>query len=298
MKEGEAVGSNADVYVFDYERYRVEIVPAAKHLLLTGEMAPWWAEAARAMAAGYGLESNADEMIAALTARSGLDLDRYCTYLDPDLGLRDSQPERYHAPRHVRRNEWDLRACHSAECPMRRICAFHIQTREAGSYIVEEFNEALADAVAARCLGGNQFVGRSHTAFDYRTLLASLGVDDHDVVHDLLEKLGRRGFVVGYLFSNGDGMHGWLNPDETQQLLARLDALPLPRYEATLAATDEQWRQFQEQHASMARSDSAWDALSLSFVRTVAVIAVGLRQGLLWGNDMPGLPDAGAEHVP
>jgi hypothetical protein len=181
---------------------------------------------------------------------------------------------------------------------MRRICPFHIQTRQAGSYVVEEFNEALADAIAVRCLGEGHFVGRSRTASDYRTVLVSLGVDEHNVVYDLLEKLGRRDFVVGYLFSNGDGVHGWLTPDETRQVFAQLDALPLPRYEATLAALDEQWRRFQGQHMPPERAAGAWDALSLSFVRTVAAIAVDRQQGVLWGNDLPGPPDAAAERAP
>jgi hypothetical protein len=34
----------------------------------------------------------------------------------------------------------------------------------------------------------------------------------------LLRRLGRRGFVVGYGFSNGDGIHGWLSADETSEL--------------------------------------------------------------------------------
>jgi len=281
------VGSDAQVYVFDYDRYRAEVVPATKRVLLTGEMASWWAEVVHVVAAGYGLESYADEMIAALAARSGLDLDRYCTYLDPYLGLRERQVTPDHAGSPARQNPWDVRACHSSTCPMRRICIFHIQARETGPYVVEEFNEALADAIAARCLGEGQFVGRSRTALDYRAILVSLGVDERAAVYDLLEKLGQRGFVVGYLFSNGDGVHGWLTPDETRQALAQLDALPLPRYEATLAAAHEQLRQSQQ---STEQSSSAWEALSLSFVRTVAAIAVSQGRGLLWGNDLPELP--------
>lgn len=62
------MGSDAQVYVFDYDHYREEVVPAAKRVLLTGEMASWWVEVVHGVAAGYGLESYADEMIAALAA--------------------------------------------------------------------------------------------------------------------------------------------------------------------------------------------------------------------------------------
>jgi len=50
------VGSDAHVYVFDYDRYVTDVVSAAKHLLLTGELAPWWARLVRAVLNAYELE--------------------------------------------------------------------------------------------------------------------------------------------------------------------------------------------------------------------------------------------------
>jgi hypothetical protein len=49
----------------------------------------------------------------------------------------------------------------------------------------------------------------------------------------------------------------------------------------------EHIRPMQVHPAPGADHDTHWDALSLSFVRTVATIAAGLGQGLLWGNDLP-----------
>jgi hypothetical protein len=97
---------------------------------------------------------------------------------------------------------------------------------------------------------------------------------------------------VGYLFSNGDGVHGRLTSDETRQAFARLDALPLPRDKATLTAAHEQLRQSQP---STEQPIGAWEALSLSFVRPVAAIAVSQGRGLLWGNDLPKLPASATE---
>ena len=97
---------------------------------------------------------------------------------------------------------------------------------------------------------------------------------------------------MGYLFSDEDGVHGWLTPDETRQALAQLDALPLPRHNATLAAAYEQLRQSQP---STEQRIGAGQALSLSFVRTVAAITVSHGRGLLWGNDLPELPASATE---
>ncbi len=287
------MGSDAHVYVFDYDRYVTDVVPAAKRLLLTGELAPWWARMVRQVLDAYELERYTEETIVSLTDRSGLDLDRYCTYLDADLGLRNSRPDRYRAAKQQGQSyNWEERACRSLDCPMRHICRFHLDTdTRKGS--VEDFNVALVDVVGMSCLEEHQFVGRSRTAFRYQAFLEPAGVAECDPIYDLLERLGRRGFVVGYLFSDGDGMHGWLTPAETQALLSRLDALALPRYEPTVAAMTAQYSQFGKRHAQEglpgAQLDAAWEALSLSFVRTLAAIAAGKEQGLLWGNDMPSL---------
>jgi len=210
------MGSDAEIYVFDEERYLAEVVPAAKHLLLTGEIMPWWRDLLRQEYAFYNMDPYFDETIATLSARPGLDLDRYCTYLGPDLGMHGPRRDLYAAARDVGHTyRWDERVCRSTTCPMRPLCLFH-QDQTAGH--VEEFNHALEVAVAVRCLGEGQFVGRSQTPFRFQQVLAYLGVAGDSVIHTLLERLGRRGFVVGYGFANGDGLHGWLTPEETHIL--------------------------------------------------------------------------------
>jgi hypothetical protein len=283
------MGSDAAVYVFDYERYVTELVPAARQLLLRGEIAPWWEETIRAVEAAYGMASYTDDWIATLTKAWDIDLQQYCTYISPDLSMLAYQAD--HAwtamPKHHRQG-WDARACPSLECPIRHRCIFHRTHLTGSAQPVETFNQALAYAVAARYVGEGQFVGRSRTPFDYQEYLAHLGVATQDPIHELWERLGRRGFVVGYLFSNGDGTQGWLTPAETQDLRSRLESLPLPQYEATFPAMAEQLRsQQQRPPVRVAHLDIQWEALSLSFVRTVATIAVGLERGLLWGNDLP-----------
>jgi hypothetical protein len=283
------MGSDAALYVFDYERYVTEMVPAAKQLLFRGEIAPWWEETIRAVETAYGAASYTDDWIAALTRGWDIDLQNYCTYLSPDLSMlaEQSDPAWMEMQKH-QRLQWEARACPSLECPIRHRCIFHRTRVTESAQPVEDFNQALAYAIAARYVGAGQFVGRSRTPFDYQEYLAHLGVTSHDPIHELWKGLGRRGFVVGYLFSNGDGIQGWLTPGETQDLHSRLDALPLPQYEANFPAMAEHLSAVQRrQPALVAHLDLQWEALSLSFVRTVATIAVGWGQGLLWGNDLP-----------
>jgi hypothetical protein len=288
-REGQVMGSDAAVYVFDYERYVTEMVPAARHLLLRGEIAPWWEETIRAVEAAYGVASYTDGLIAALTRGWDIDLQQYCTYLSPDLGmLADQSDSAWMAMQQHQRLKWEARACPSLQCPIRHRCIFHRTQVPESAQPVEDFNQALAYAITARYVGEGQFVGRSRTPFDYQEYLAHVGVAVYDPIHKLWEHLGRRGFVVGYLFSNGDGIQGWLTPGESQDLRSRLDALPLPQYEATFPAMAEQLGAEQHrQPALVGNLDLQWEAVSLSFVRTVATIAVGRGQGLLWGNDLP-----------
>jgi hypothetical protein len=292
------MGSDAAVYVFDYERYRTELVPAAKQLLLTGEIAPWWQETVRAVAQKFGMSDYADAWITALTTRWDIDLEQYCTYLGPDLGVHARQSARVRATlQEDQRPTWEVRACPSPDCPIQHRCLFHRTHLTGREQAVEDFNQALAYGIAAHYVGEGQFVGRSWTPFAYQAYLAQIGVDADDPLHEFLDQLGQRGFVVGYLFANSDGVQGWLTPAETQALHSCLAGLPLPQYEATFPAMAvqmhaeqmraKQIRPRQGHPAPGADHDTHWEALSLSFVRTVATTAAGLGQGLLWGNDLP-----------
>jgi len=117
----------------------------------------------------------------------------------------------------------------------------------------------------------------------YGGTLSLLGVPATDDTRLLLDHLGRRGFVVGYAFSNGDGIHGWLSAEETSELVRRLRDLALPCYEPTLAAMEA----FRPQKPGPYEcAGVTFEALSLSFVRTIASIAEERQQGILWGNDL------------
>jgi hypothetical protein len=55
----------------------------------------------------------------------------------------------------------------------------------------------------------------------------------------LLERLGRRGYAVGYRGSLGaEGIHGWLSPAESKALADHLFALKLPAYDYSFTAME------------------------------------------------------------
>ncbi|MEU4777273.1 hypothetical protein [Micromonospora sp. NPDC023633] len=263
------MGADAEIFVFDYGRYRGEVVPALVELLRTGEVVPWLGEVFRSAAAmgGYGYGVLWPRLAAQLRVRP-TDLARYCTWLGRDL--------RYVGTERVDRAVGEQLACPSGTCPERVRCRFH---RDGGRHAVEELNALHEALVAVCCLGPAQFLGRSITPAYYLPLLARQGVPDDDPLRGLLGALATRGAAWGYQFGRTEGIHGWLTSAETAELSARLGRLDLPRYEPTFAAMAE-W----SKRAGSAQRE--WRGVSLSFVRTVATVAAGAGRGLLWGNDV------------
>ncbi|MEU2610493.1 hypothetical protein ABZ570_02720 [Micromonospora sp. NPDC007271] len=263
------MGADAEIFVFDYVRYRDEVVPALVDLLRTGEPVPWLGEVFRSATpmGEYGYDVVWPRLAARLRERP-TDLARYCTWLGRDL--------RYVGGRRVDRAAGEQLACPSLTCPERVRCRFH---QDADRHAVEALTALHEALVAVRCLGPAQFLGRTITPDFYLPALERHSVPASDPLRHLLAALATRGAVLGYQFGVTEGIHGWLTVAETVELAARLDRLDLPRYEPTFAAMADRSKR-------AARSASEWHDLSLSFVRTVAAIAVRADQAVLWGNDV------------
>jgi hypothetical protein len=270
------MGSDAVIYLFDYERYRDEVVPAFQRLLLEGDFEP----CSQILPDPDAL--SIDERLLRYFRQHPTDLVRFCHYLANDFAFPGPRPP---LPWSAQIG-WEARTCQSRTCPARQHCLFHVLQPE--DDLVCEFNVLFEQAVCARCLGEWQFVGRSVNAHWYDEALQRMQVPGGHPLARLLHHLGSRGWVVGYECSgSGEGIHGWLTPAETEQLAAQLAALPLPNYTPTFAAME----QFRKIHPGPYEcAGGPFDDLSLSFVRTVATIAVTRQLGLLWGNDLLLLP--------
>jgi hypothetical protein len=142
----------------------------------------------------------------------------------------------------------------------------------------------LEKAVVQRCLGAAQFLGRSIDCFFYWDILDQHGTPSTHPIRVLLERLGRRGFAVGYQGSFGtEGIHGWLCPAESKALADHLFRLKLPDYEYSFNAMEsfKEIRNIFEGRVSgkeflwpsYRHPSASFEELSLSYVRTVCRLA-------------------------
>ena len=254
------VGSDAEIDIFDYDRFTSEIVPAFRRLLEEGDVAPWFEDVYRVW------EPNDRPW-------PTIDLKRHCTYLGDDLRCRIVPPL------DAEWDDWSQRACSSTECPERGQCPFH---RDADSQFAEKFAMVLDEVVEKFALGKGQFVGRTVSVGLYRPFLVEQGIGPEHPIHLLFDAIQSRGRVVGYGWAGAlEGIHGWLTSTEANQLSELLSNLPLPEYDVSFDAM-ERFRPVKP--GPFEAPGIPFPQLSLSFVRTVATIASTEGKGVIWLN--------------
>ena len=248
------MGTDAEIFVFDYEAYVTEVVPAFIDIFRGRRVVDWLHPFLKRR-----------ELDPSQWKKSDLAL--FPLRLNPDLSWVGPYDLRY-----TYDYRWQERWSHSVE-----------GSEEAPpDDTAEQINWLFNKAVSIKCLGPEQFIGRSMTVSHYAELLPELGVKQDDPLISLLAALGKRGFIISYWFGSGfEGANGWLDPGETADLASKLDSLKLPRYEVSFAAME----QFREGYGYKCPGFS-FEALSLSFVRTVATIAAAEDRGVLWGNGL------------
>lgn len=262
------MGSDAEVYIFDYGKYINEVVPALKGFLSSGHLSPWLRDLELRIEKYWGVPN--------YLCSSSIDLDRYCDYIEIDFSVGNQY-------RLLSGINWKQRSCKSTSCLLRDFCIFHNSLGREG---VEYFNWLACAAVIDKTLSKSQFVGRSRRASWYQEEINLTSIP----VKELLSALAYRGTVIGYLWKNSDGIYGWLSPIETQQLYEELTKIDLPIFEPSFEAMEEARREFNLQQSKGTRTETArltFAKLSLSFVRTVAQIACEQGYGILWGNALP-----------
>ena len=269
------MGADADVFIFDYETYTREVAPTFRQILLTDQVPEW-------------LYPVVEKRNIELRYGRPTDISRHCTYFDKAfswVGPYDGA-DTYEF-------DWKQRACKSIECAERGHCPFHVNQPPER---IAELLWLYEAAVSMKCLGSSQFVGRSMVVTRYWQSLSDMGVTRKDPLVDLLVHLGKRGFVIGYQWGFGyEGINGWLDPQETGELAHRLGELPLPEYDPSFDAMKRfnKPNPVAELYERFGSTDYvcpgfSLEALSLSFVRTVATIAATQNKGILWGNDVMG----------
>ena len=181
------MGADARLFLFDYEIYRSEVLPAFLRLMRDSSIDTWLMELHRLHTDGLGI----DECLARHSVSlAPVDILKHCTYLDPDLAVRTVRSD----PQSLYDCGWETRACRSADCSVRDQCPFHFVEEPQQTITVDYLLRLFQMAVADRCLGPGQFLGRSIDCFFYWKTLDELGVAPADPIHLLLQQLGRRGF--------------------------------------------------------------------------------------------------------
>jgi hypothetical protein len=271
------MGSDAELYFLDTVSFQNDIVPGF-HKLLTGQVSPNWLVHLIKNSDFQDMKGLIEEF-----RSDPIDLTKHCNYLS-DLACID--PERFNfnlgrKPRrvwHLQYDNKDARRCMEKDCLETTRCPFYVDnSRE----IAELLNYLFGDTMAWLSEGVGVFVGRTTSPATYEEELTKLGVPEDSLLRELLDRLGTRGFIFGYGWANGDGVHGWLNPQECDELAQQLWQLELPEYSAT-PANLERW-----QPLNKSRSEQDWDRLVLAYIRAMAEYAAKIEQGIVWMNDVP-----------
>jgi hypothetical protein len=260
------MGSDAAAYIFDDKGYRDRVAPGLRRFVHTGEADDWLDDLLLRLAAGIG------EFEFARIRALGFSFDAVCDYLGAEFAFAGSDADQWSSG-------WERRACQSRTCPAKEVCPLH-QTRQLPA--AEDFNCLLQACVVDQCLGPGQFLGRSVGPLWYSDTLAATGFGAKHPLFDYLRKLEYRGFVIGYRFSNSDGIHGWLSAGETEAFHAVLKGIDLPRFEPSFSAMEG----FRRGLAFEAPAAYSFKQLSLAFLRAVAQMAIADAKGILWGNDI------------
>ncbi|MEM6926436.1 MAG: hypothetical protein AAF602_05880 [Myxococcota bacterium] len=266
------MGSDAEICLFDHGRYVEYVVPALKGWLLGRELAK---PDATAIAEVQLLDASEQAELRGRFAAAPVDLDAHCEHLDVTSFAVLAPPAI-----EARRPRWADRACRSKSCTLRGACHWHVRGAWGDA---ERVNLMLEVLISRHCLGERQFVGRSSVPSDLVELLDGTSSAAATAARALLDRLGRRGFTVGYTFANGDGTRGWLDPSESGILHDALCELPLPRVPPTF----EGMRAFHRPGLGYRPPDGwSFPELSLAFVKTVAGLASRQGLGVVWGNDV------------
>ncbi|MFD3164497.1 hypothetical protein [Herpetosiphon sp. NSE202] len=269
------MGSDAEVHLFDYQVYRELVVPAIQAFIKTGVAAPWL---------GAIIQGSNNVMLPAYREHyaakflHGADFQAHCSYLDHDWAWNGQ-----HQSAKAWFVEWKERACRSSNCVEINQCPLHT-SRQQG--VADDLMLLFAEVVDLLCLGPSMFVGRTVTMRFYQAWLEQQGMEPAHPAYQLLNRLGQRGWVIGYGWGgSAEGIHGWLDPAETARLAYHLSKLELPAIKPSLEAMQQALKTFWNQDLRAEYFPNvAFEALGLAFIRNLALLAMQQQRGLIWVN--------------
>lgn len=256
------MGSDGEIHIFDYSRYVSTILPDLYEFIKTGHTSKWLKEILDLNKADTFFKTGE-------IAGCGVDFAQNCSYLNPELAYSRTKDDQWVAG-------WGDRSCDSVKCIEQETCPLHKNSKNA-----EDFIYLWEACVARECLKDSQFCGRSVSPTWYYELIKEKSPDKLHEISKYINALEFRGFVIGYAFSNSDGVHGWLTENETKEFWELLNTIELP----SVGHSFDDFKKYCKANG-YSIPGYPFSHLSLSFVRAVAGIAFQQNMGLLWGNDV------------
>jgi len=278
------MGSDACISMFEQKRWDEVLIPAAIGLI-SGHGMPDWARAAlkdRHWDVGdlefpevKSFKTDCSIMADLATIDAGL----------YSRKLTESKPRKF----------WgvssDRRRCRDKECRSRSRCPFFLKDKivewESTSIALSEMVDAILNPELK-----DEFMGRRASTNNFRELLDDWNVPQNASVRDLLDRLGSRGFIIGYQFmGSGEGIHGWLTTEECLSLATELRKLDIPKFEATKDELKkmrplgvEFKKLYREAEYKFEVRERQWRVLTLAYLCAFAEYAALTNMGLIWIN--------------
>lgn len=218
------MGACSTIHDLDYRVLRGEVAPALRRLVAgpAGIAEPAW------------LSDLLKGEMSVCRKSTIVPMFGECEALRPDLGLRDENSVL------LTLTPVMAGACRSADCAGIAHCILHPSGD--GVELAERFNALVQMAYVGHCCGQSRVLGRDAQWHHFQDWYAmELGEDGwewtdsvayahvgRDPVLALLLRLSKRGAAIGWADGGfGEGLLGWLDPDETSRLAAGLAAYDL-----------------------------------------------------------------------
>lgn len=278
------MGSDACISLFEQKHWDDVFVPAAIGLI-NGSGLPDWARAALSQCQREDGELKFPK-VESFQADCSVMVD--LAALDAGLFSRkidDPKPRKF----------WDVpserRNCREKECCSRSECPFYFENKGVEWQDTTIALSKMIQAILHPELK-DKFMGRRSSTHNFRELLDDWKVPRNARVRELLDRLGSRGFYIGYQFSGaGEGVHGWLTSEECLSLAIELRKLDIPKYEATKDELIKMCPQGVEFKKLYQRADykfedreRQWRVLTLAYLCAFAEYAAFSNMGIIWIN--------------
>jgi hypothetical protein len=296
------MGISAEIYIFDYKKYQEECVPEFLNLLCGIENKPWFEEFLCNKFSKYF------ESFKTYIKQHPTNILENCEIFTENLEyIGYFYKDKIYSNNYVYENFSEIYSGESSNCKSKTCieallnCPFHTNQNNKIQFPKEEFNYMFQGVIENFYIGESQFVGKSMTPLRFEEFFEETEIDSFvkEEIRNYLYLLGSRGNIVGRAnWGGSDGIHGWLNYNETLNFTKVLKKINIPEFEPTIENIKKidyannyeyqhQWfSEIPERFAKLIIKNYDWSYILLSYLRAFGEIALKTGKGILWGNGL------------